>query len=108
MKWNRISVNKNGSASYSTPGFSARLVLKKTLFKDGNAPQELQLVGDNFAEPGAVKAKVTSEEAIAKQKVAAEKAIAQAEKARVRAEKAAARLAKMVPATPASTDQPQA
>lgn len=99
MIWNRISVNKNGSASYSTPGFSARLVLKKTLFVDGNAPETLELTGDNFATPGTVKAKVTSEEAIAKQKALAEKALAQAEKSRQRAEKAAARLAKMVPAS---------
>jgi hypothetical protein len=97
MLWTRISVNKNGSASYSTPGFTARLVMKKTIFKDGNAPETLELVGENFAEPGATKARVSSEEAIAKAQEAAAKAVERAEKARVKAEKASARLAKMVP-----------
>jgi hypothetical protein len=97
MIWNRIATNKNGSASYSTPGFTARLVMKKTLFKDGNAPETLELVGDNFAEPGATKERVSSEEAIAKAQEAASKAVERAEKARVKAEKASARLAKMIP-----------
>lgn len=109
MRFNLRKTDKAGGNIYAAEGVRASVYVNKSIFKDGKAPQSLEIsIGEGndgvaFSEPGAVRPVVSSEEAIAKAKAAAEKAQVAAEKARVRAEKAAARAAKMVPAQEAVT-----
>lgn len=103
MKFNLRKTDKAGGNIYAADGIRASVYVNKSIFKDGKAPQSLEIsVPDGqeaaFTEPGAVRPVVSSAEAIAKAQEAAAKAAAAAEKARVRAEKAAARAAKLVPA----------
>lgn len=103
MRFNLRKTDKAGGNIYAAEGIRASVYVNKSIFKDGKAPQSLEIAVPEgqeaaFAEPGAVRPVVSSAEAIQKAQEAAAKAQAAAEKAAARAAKAAARAAKLVPA----------
>lgn len=100
MIFTRTKTNKYGVTVYTAPGMRAGILLPKSLFGEAGAPETIELNAENFAQPGTVRQTVTSEEAVAKAKAAAEKAAARAAKATERAQKAAARAAKLVAKAP--------
>lgn len=106
MIFTRTKTNKNGATVFTAPGMRAAVILQKSFFGEGGAPESIELNAENLTEPGQVKPTVTSEEAVAKAKAAAEKAAARAAKATERAQKAAARAAKLVAEAPAQTEAP--
>lgn len=106
----RVKLYPDGGASYGIDGVRGTIGVKKSMFKDGVAPETLVVEGDVFAAPGTGGSRrVSDPERAQKIREAAEKAQARAEKAAERAQKAIARAKKLGVAAPeAPAEQPQA